>query len=91
MIDLREAQSTFYLLGKFHDLSKIEAKERQTNDEFRLHSLCRSFLHSRCSDHRDTVYSLLSLANDIDRNSFVPDYSEKNTVIKVFIQVSYTR
>lgn len=51
-----------------------------------LEQLCFNFFTSLCKDKRDIIYSLLSLARDVDRQVLWPDYSESTTVVDVFVQ-----
>lgn len=51
-----------------------------------LEQLCTMFFSSLCTDPRDIVYSLLSLAKDVDRQKLFPDYSPNVSVRDVFVQ-----
>ncbi|KDN62945.1 hypothetical protein CSUB01_08489 [Colletotrichum sublineola] len=55
-------------------------------DSLRLERLLDSFASFDSYDPRDGIYSFLSLASDIKREEWVPDYSENNTVTDLYGQ-----
>jgi hypothetical protein len=69
---------------QLYNLANIRSQRQEGNTVSFLEVL-ENFRHSKATDPRDKVYSLLSLASEAYRNSIIPDYSPSNTVTSVFL------
>ncbi len=61
-----------------------EEVERGDEHHLTLNALLGEFHQSSCEDPRDAVYSLISLARDINHMEWLPNYSTKNNELMVF-------
>ena len=70
---------------QIESLERVSEKvKRREEHHLTLIGLLREFHQSSCTDPRDAIYSLVSLARDIDPKKWLPDYSSKNSELMVF-------
>jgi hypothetical protein len=74
-------------ITQLHNLANIRSR-RHEGTEVNFLQILESFRHSRATDPRDKVYSLLSLASESYRNGIITDYSTSNTVTSVFLDLA---
>lgn len=72
---------------QLYNLANIKSR-RLEGSSVNFLEILESFRHSKATDLRDKVYSLLNLASETYRNSIVPDYSTSNTVTSVFLDLA---
>jgi hypothetical protein len=53
--------------------------------ESSLARIVRRFYKSRCSDPRDKIYGVLSMASEVDRSNFPVDYEKKKSMFEVML------
>lgn len=72
---------------QLYNLANIKSR-RLEGSAVNFLEILESFRHSKATDLRDKVYSLLSLASEGYRNGIVPDYSTSNTATSVFLDLA---
>jgi hypothetical protein len=72
---------------QLYNLANIRSRHRD-GSAVNFLEILESFRHSKVTDPRDKVYSLLGLASETYRSGIVPDYSTSNTVTSVFMDLA---
>ena len=71
--------------SQIQSLTWVSKKMKQgEKDSLTLEALLGKFHRSSCTDSRDAVYSLISLATDIDLKEWLPDYSYETSELSLF-------
>jgi hypothetical protein len=82
-----QSQEFRHAIIQLYNLANIKSRHLE-GVSVNFIEILESFRHTKATDPRDKVYSLLSLASETYRNSIVPNYYPSNTVTSVFLHLA---